>query len=108
MAGVARRCYPHQTFSRTGLNGADAIQSGRIRPSFTRVFFQNLRDLNRVDAGGLPPCSLIAGAMNRMVMDTAERHSKLVAGSSTESPRLHVASTTTGRFVDGGRMADRA
>jgi hypothetical protein len=47
-------------------------------------------DVDWVHAGGLPPCSLIAGAMDRAVMDTAERDSELVAGPSTESARLHV------------------
>src|ERR1700730_1947243 len=31
-------------------------------------------DFDRINAGGLPPGSLIAGAMSRAMMDTAERN----------------------------------
>jgi hypothetical protein len=47
-------------------------------------------DLDWVHAGWLPPCSFIAGAMDRTVVDTAKRNGELVAGPSTESSRLHV------------------
>jgi hypothetical protein len=48
-------------------------------------------DLNGVDAGGLPPRLLVAGAMDRPVMRAAERHGEFVAGFAAERPRLQVA-----------------
>ena len=52
---------------------------------------QLARDLDWVNAGGLPPSSLIAGAMDGTVMGTAERYSKLVARLAAERLRLHVS-----------------
>jgi hypothetical protein len=48
------------------------------------------RDLDRVDTGGLPPCALVAGTMDRAVMGAAERDRKFVAGLAAERLRLHV------------------
>ena len=48
-------------------------------------------DLNGVDAGGLPPGLLVAGAMDRAVMRTAERDGKFVARFAAERPWLQVA-----------------
>jgi len=49
------------------------------------------RGLERVDTGGLPPCALVAGAMDCAVMGAAERYSEFVARLAAERPRLHVA-----------------
>jgi hypothetical protein len=49
------------------------------------------RDLDRVYAGRLPPCSLVAGAVDLTVVNTAERDGEFVASPSTEGPRLHVS-----------------
>src|SRR5215475_16163088 len=48
-------------------------------------------DLDRVDAGRLPPGLLIAGAMDRAVMRAAERDSEFVARFAAERPWLQVA-----------------
>ena len=48
-------------------------------------------DLDRVDAGRLPPCLLVAGAMDRAVMRAAERDGEFVARLAAERARLHVA-----------------
>jgi len=48
-------------------------------------------DLNGVDAGGLPPRLLVAGAMDGAVMRAAERHGEFVADFAAERPRLQVA-----------------
>ena len=49
---------------------------------------QLARDLDWVNAGGLPPSSLIAGAMDGTVMGTAERYSKLVARLASKMMRV--------------------
>ena len=48
-------------------------------------------DLDGVDAGGLPPGLLVAGAMERPVMRAAERDGEFVARFAAERPRLQVA-----------------
>src|SRR5262249_6640568 len=48
-------------------------------------------DLNGVDAGGLPPRLLVAGAMDRPVMRAAERDGEFIAHFATERPWLQVA-----------------
>ena len=48
-------------------------------------------DLDGVDAGRLPPGSLVAGAMDRAMMRAAERHGEFIAGFAAERPRLQVA-----------------
>jgi hypothetical protein len=55
------------------------------------VFPQLPGDLDWVDAGRLPPSSLVAGAMDRAVMDAAEGHGKFIAGFAAERARLQVA-----------------
>jgi hypothetical protein len=57
----------------------------------TRVLPQLARDLDWVNAGGLPPSSLVAGAMDGTVMGTAERYSELIARLAAERLRLHVS-----------------
>src|SRR6516165_7780605 len=47
-------------------------------------------DLNRVDAGRLPPGLLVASAMDGAVMRTAERDGEFVARFAAERPRLQV------------------
>src|SRR6516165_10445512 len=48
-------------------------------------------DLNRVDAGRLPPRLLVASAMDGTVMRAAERDGEFVARFAAERPRLQVA-----------------
>src|SRR5262249_35432200 len=55
------------------------------------IFPQLPGDLDWVNAGRLPPSSLVAGAMDRAMMDTAERHGELIAGLSAERAGLQVA-----------------
>src|ERR1700730_5699860 len=47
-------------------------------------------DLDGIDAGRLPPRPLVAGAMDRAVMRTAERDGEFVARCAAERPRLQV------------------
>src|SRR5262249_59201778 len=42
-------------------------------------------------AGRPPPRSLVAGTMDRAVMDTAQRHGEFIAGPAAECTRLQVA-----------------
>jgi hypothetical protein len=58
---------------------------------YAGVFPQLTGDLNGIDAGRLPPSSLVAGAMDRAMMDTAERHGEFIAGLTAERARLQVA-----------------
>jgi len=48
-------------------------------------------DLNGIDAGRLPPCPFVAGAMDRAVMRAAERDGEFVARFAAERPWLQVA-----------------
>ena len=64
---------------------ARLVRSSRIHPSFTRVCLQSLHvGFERVDTGGLPPCALVAGAIDCAVMGAAQRYSELVARLAAE------------------------
>jgi hypothetical protein len=52
------------------------------------LFPEPARDLDRLDAGGLPPSALITDAMNRAVMHAAERHRELIAYFYAQRARL--------------------
>jgi hypothetical protein len=75
------------------------ILGGRLRRAvrlnppliYSSVFPQPSGDLDWIDAGRLPPGSLVAGAMDRAMMDTAEGHGEFVAGLAAERARLQVA-----------------
>ena len=56
----------------------------RLRPKLAR-------DLGRVDAGRVPPGSLVSGAMDGAVVDAAERHRELIAYLAAECARLRKA-----------------
>ena len=58
---------------------------------YAGVFPQFTGDLVWIDAGRPPPGTLVAGAMDRAVMDTAEGHGEFIAGSTAERARLQVA-----------------
>src|SRR5262249_58603472 len=47
-------------------------------------------DFDWIDAGCLPPGSLIPGAMHRPMVDPAERHGKFIARLAAECTRLQV------------------
>src|SRR5262249_8286908 len=55
----------------------------------TRVLPKLARNLERIDAGGLPPGPLVAGAMSCTVMDTAKRHCEFIACLTTKRTGLH-------------------
>ena len=55
------------------------------------VFPQLTGDLDWIYAGRLPPGALVTGAMNRAMMDTAERHGEFIARLAAERARLQVA-----------------
>ena len=64
-----------------------------VRPPLVhrRVLPESARGFERVDTGGLPPCALVAGAMDCPVMGAAQRYSEFVAGLTAERPRLGVS-----------------
>src|SRR5262245_47887406 len=70
-----------------------------------RVLPKLARNLERIDAGGPPPGPLIAGAMSRAVMDTAERYREFIARLTTECARLHEAQVMRIRRLAGAQEA---
>ena len=78
---------------------APIVRSSRIRPSFTRVAPESAGGFERVDTGGLPPCALVAGAMDCAVMGAAQRYSEFVARLAAERLWLHVAKMMRVRWV---------
>ena len=58
---------------------------------YAGVFPQLAGDLDWIDAGCLPPPALVADAMNRTMMDSAERGGEFIAGLAAERARLKVA-----------------
>ena len=64
--------------------GSPPSQSARLLP-------KPAGNLDRVDAGLLPPCALIAGTVSRPMMDSAQRSNEFVAHFSAERSRLHEA-----------------
>src|SRR5260370_33319704 len=75
----------------------------RAAPKFTG-------HLDRIDTGLLPPCSLVACAMNRAVVDAAARHRKFIAGLTSERLWLNVSKMMRVRGLaasDGARLLDR-
>jgi hypothetical protein len=83
-------------------------------PTFicTRAFPKFAGDLDRVDASLLPPCSLVACAMNRAVMDSAEGHREFIAGLTAERPWLQVSKMMRVRWLtaanEAGLSGDKA
>src|SRR5262249_44545204 len=57
---------------------------------YAGVFPQFTGDLVWIDAGRPPPGSLVAGTMDRAMMDTTQRHGEFVAGPAAERTRLQV------------------
>src|SRR5271165_6187917 len=60
-----------------------------VRLVHERIFPELASHIKRIDAGGLPPGLLVAGAMNGTMMGAAERDRELIAYLATERPRLH-------------------
>jgi hypothetical protein len=54
------------------------------------VFPQLAGDVDGIDAGRLPPSLLVAGAMDRAMMNPAERHGEFIAGLAAECARLQI------------------
>jgi hypothetical protein len=83
-------------------------------PTFicARAFPKFASDLDRVDAGLLPPCSLVARAMNCAVMDSAERHREFIASLAAERPWLCVSKVMRVRWLaaanEAGLSGDKA
>src|SRR5215831_8869427 len=61
--------------------------------------------LDWVDTGLLPPCSLVACAMNRAVVDAAEWHREFIAGLTAERPWLHVSKMMRVRWLSAANEA---
>src|SRR5262249_27511232 len=67
---------------------------------YARVLPKLAGSFDRIDAGGLPPGSLVAGPVGGAVMHAAERDREFVAGLAAERPRLQVAQMMgVGRFA---------
>ena len=64
--------------------------SGQPNPTLihARVFPKLAGDLQRIDAGLLPPCALVASAMHCPVMHAAKRNCEFVAGLAAQRPWL--------------------
>ena len=64
-----------------------------LNPPFIEVgvFPKFAGDLDWIDAGRLPPRALVAGAVDRRMMDTAEWYGEFIAGLAAERARLQVA-----------------
>ena len=69
------------------------------------VFPQLAGDLDWIDAGRLPPSSLVAGAMDRAMMDAAERYGEFIAGLAAERARLQVAQVMRVRWLASANQA---
>jgi hypothetical protein len=54
------------------------------------VFPQLAGHPDRIDAGRLPPSSLVAGAMHRAMMNPTERYGEFIAGFAAERARLQI------------------
>src|SRR5262245_30674746 len=60
----------------------DSCLHARVVPKFAR-------NLERIDAGDLPPGTLIAGAVGHAVLGAAEWYREFIAGLATKRARLH-------------------
>jgi hypothetical protein len=78
-----------------------------LRPTraSARVFPKLTGDLDRVNAGLLPPGSLIARAMHRAVMRAAERDGEFVARLAAERARLEESEVMRIRWLAGAEEA---
>jgi hypothetical protein len=83
-AGRYRTSLPRTIISMIVLAVVTRILCARAAPKFTG-------HLDRIDTGLLPPCSLVACAMNSAVVDAAERHRKFIAGLTSERLWLHAS-----------------
>jgi hypothetical protein len=57
---------------------------------YAGIFPQLTGDRDWIDAGHLPPSSLVAGAMHRAMMNTAERHGEFITGPAAKRARLQI------------------
>jgi hypothetical protein len=53
------------------------------------VLPQPVRNSDRADASGGPPCRLIAAPVKSTMMSAAQRHRELIADPAAQGPRLH-------------------
>ena len=70
-----------------------------------RILPKLARNLERIDAGGLPPSPLVASAMSCTVMNTAERNRELIARLATKRPGLHEPQMMRIRGLTGAQEA---
>src|SRR5262245_58945472 len=63
------------------------------------------RHLERLDTGCLPPSLLVAGAVDRTVMGSAQRDSEFVARPAAQRPRLHVSKMMGVRWLAAADQA---
>jgi hypothetical protein len=50
---------------------------------------QPVRNSDRVDPGGLPPCRLVATPVKSTMVGAAQRHRELIADPAAQGPGLH-------------------
>jgi hypothetical protein len=62
------------------------LNGGPIEPG---VQPQPVGECHRVDAGGLPPCHLIAAPVKGPMVGAAQRHRELIADPAPQGHRLH-------------------
>src|SRR4051812_28452300 len=70
--------------NRSVMNWSRGTPSAGLVPKVTR-------DLDRINSHRVPPCRLVAGIVQFIVMPSAERNGELVAHLATERPRLSKA-----------------
>jgi hypothetical protein len=56
-----------------------------------RLLPELVGDLERVDAGHLPPCALVTGAVDLTVVHSAERDREFIARLAAERTRLGIS-----------------
>jgi hypothetical protein len=71
----------------------------------TRVPPKPSRNFERINSGGLPPGPLIAGAMSRAVMDTAQRYREFIARLTAKRARLYEPQVMRIRRFAGAQKA---
>jgi hypothetical protein len=79
--------FPPLVLRRWAEQGIDVLLNRR--PAEPGVLPQPLRNSDRVDAGGLPPRSLIAVPVGLTMVGSTERHGELIADPSPQGPGLH-------------------
>jgi hypothetical protein len=68
---------------------AHGCTDGFVRLTHARVLPELASDLNRIDAGRLPPSLFVLSLMGGAVVGAAERNRELITYLATKGARLH-------------------